>query len=590
MINHYNPERHLGNQPVRVLFDGILSFYSNWTDTFNKDLNDEIKFNGLKREMMIDIFEGPIKEIAFVDHDKTINIEETFLSFIWIVCYAQLVIAEKMNLRSDDIQINPEDRDLGDRAFRLFAYGMSLTSTYSRWPEDLPNPEKYNEEDAHFIERANRAFIIVTTFILFHEFAHVYLGHIDIDRLNISLTTDEYKENELSADKFAIETIMETVKMEDLNDGKACTLIGLSALLLLSRSLKGITHPDPDFRIEKAISLMNLDDNSPIYNIPCISYFLWCFHYKKRIEMPEIFSNTKDRFQQISKQLHSDQPARNREEFIANLGSIVTRKDISILVSGKSLTKEGVFLSDKDCINYFDILQTYYDSVGNRKTRYDKDKLQISDFKEPVNSDEVFYKYVSKNTLENYIKKGIFKLGTLNYYQRTENRLLKEEREKCTHLTIVYRNKQISLTLCYGFNFFIFCGSSIPPSDHRSKYLRDTFGPCVLKIYNTNSFQEELQKCLNAKSSFYNKVEYNEMKILRYFSDEELLGISSDLLEPKVFSLVTKIMGPNALFRKPLDFLGECELRFAFETEKDQNYATIVQNEKLLDYIEIIEE
>lgn len=590
MINHYNPDKHIGNQPVRVLFDGIVSFYSNWTDSFKNDLNDEIKFNGLNRKIMIDIFEGPIKKIAFVDSNKTICIEETFLSFIWIICYAQLVIAEKMNLRSDDIQINPDDMILGDKAFKLFNYGMSLLSNYTKWPEDLPNPEKYKEIDALYIERANRAFIIVTTFILFHEFAHVYLGHIDIDSLKLPVSAEEYKKNELLADKFAIETIMTAINPEDFNDGQACTLMGLSALLLLSGSLEGITHPDPDFRIEEAISHMKLDDNSSMYNIPCISYYLWCFHYKKRLEMPDQFTSTKDRFQKINEQLHTNQPSWNREEFKAYRGFVVTRNNISILVSGKSLTKEGVFLSDNECVNYFDIMQNYLDSVQNRKSIYDKDKLLISEYTEPIDSKEIFYKYISKNTLENYIKKGNFKLGTLNYYQRSENNKIKEEKEGCTHLIIEYKDKQLQLSLCYGFNFLIFCGSSIPPSDVRSKYLRENFGPCVLKIHNTNSFKEEIQKCLNAKASFYNKIEYNEMKVLRYFSEEAYGDISSEIIEPKIFSLATKIVGPSTILRKSFDYLNEYELRFAFEMNKDQDYPVMIQNKGLLDYIEIIEE
>jgi len=304
IINHYNPDKHLGKQPVRVLFQGIINFYCHWAEKFNGNLlRNEITYNGLNKQVMIDIYEGPIDKIAFVDSTKTIRIEETFLSFIWTICYAQLVISEKMNPRTNDIVINPNDILLGQGAFDLFNYGMSLTKKFTKWPDNLPNPEKYKSSDAHYIERANRAFIIVTTFILYHEFAHVYLGHVDLDNLNNMASEEEYKADELSADRFAIEQMINTVKPVDLIDGQACVLMGLSTLLLFSGSLSGGTHPDPDFRVERAIALMNLKDDSDLYNIPCIGYYLWCFHFKKQLEMPEQYTNPKDRFNKINERL-----------------------------------------------------------------------------------------------------------------------------------------------------------------------------------------------------------------------------------------------------------------------------------------------
>jgi len=300
LINHYDPDKHLGKQPVRVLFQGVINFYCNWAENFNGEvLLNEINFNGLNKQVMIDIFEGPIKEIAFVDSTKTIRIEESFLSFVWTICYAQLVISEKMNPRTNDIEINPNDIPLGQNAFDLFNYGMSLKHAFTKWPDHLPNPEKYYQKDAHYIERANRAFIIVITFILYHEFAHVYLGHVDQG----DVCREEYKADELAADKFAIEQITNTTKQVDLIDGKACALMGLSALLLFSSSLDGDTHPDPDHRVDKAIELLNIEDSSDLYNIPCIGYYLWSFHFKKRLEMPTQYLNPKDRFNKINEGL-----------------------------------------------------------------------------------------------------------------------------------------------------------------------------------------------------------------------------------------------------------------------------------------------
>lgn len=303
IVNHYNPDKHIGKQPVRVLFDGLIHYYSNWTELFKEEFNREIHTNGLNRMIMIDIYEGPIDKVAFVDASKTIRIEESFLSFIWTICYAQLVIAEKTNPRTKDVVINPADMELGQSAFNVFSYGMSLVKKFTRWPESFPNPEKYPSSNAHYIERANRFFLYVCTFILYHEFSHVYLGHIDLDNDGHLAGSDEYIRDELSADKNAIEIIMETDDLKNNNDGKASILLGLSALLLLSSSLDGGTHPDPDQRLDRAIQLLGIDSESKLYNIPCMSYYLWSFHFKKNLKMPQNYASPKERFEKINSQI-----------------------------------------------------------------------------------------------------------------------------------------------------------------------------------------------------------------------------------------------------------------------------------------------
>ena len=271
-------------------------------------MNAEILTNGLNRMIMIDVYEGPIDKVAFVDSTKTIRIEESFLSFLWTICYAQLVIAEKTNPRTNDVVINPKDMDLGQSAFILFNYGMSLINSFTKWPENFPNPEKYPSSNVNYIERANRFFLYVCTFILYHEFSHVYLGHVDLDNEGHLTSPEEYKRNELSADKNAIEIMMETQDPKNIIDGQASVLLGLSALLLLSSSLDGRSHPDPDQRLDTAIKLLNIEADSKLYNIPCISYYLWSFYFRKKLEMPQTYSNPKDRFEKINNQIKRFKP------------------------------------------------------------------------------------------------------------------------------------------------------------------------------------------------------------------------------------------------------------------------------------------
>ena len=118
----------------------------------------------------------------------------------------------------------------------------------------------------------------------------------------------------------------------------------------------------------------------------------------------------------------------------------------------------------------------------------------------------------------------------------------------------------------------------------------DNFGPCVLRIRNIASFKREIQKQLSINYSICKEVEYNEMKIVRYFSDIEFTDTTNQIIDERTFSLITKIISPNTIFRKPFDYSPEFELRFAFETNKDQKHPVILNNKGLLNYIDIVKD
>ena len=279
----------------------------------------------------------------------------------------------------------------------------------------------------------------------------------------------------------------------------------------------------------------------------------------------------------------------NKTQFKKFEGFLITRNGVSILAQLKALFKKENFSTTEEQITLFKAFHIYHNSIHNRKVEIDEDNLKVIDHSEPTESNEVFYKYVSKYVLENYIKKGIFKLGTVSHYQKAKNNKIKDESEGYTYLTLQSKTRQLSQAYCSGFNFLIFCGSYIPPTDKRSKYLKEKFGSCVLKITNTSSFRRELRKHVQAKRIYYKRVEYDELKILRYKGDFEFSETEQELIDDKTFNLINKIITPNSIFRKPIDYLSEYELRFAFETIRDKKNHVIIHNKGLLDYIEIIE-
>ena len=78
------------------------------------------------------------------------------------------------------------------------------------------------------------------------------------------------------------------------------------------------------------------------------------------------------------------------------------------------------------------------------------------------------------------------------------------------------------------------------------------------------------------------------MKIIKYLTDRDFTDTSKEIVDDATFSLINKIISPNTIFRKTNDYVPEFEIRFAFETNKDQLQPVYLNNKGLLDYIEII--
>jgi len=60
-----------------------------------------------------------------------------------------------------------------------------------------PNPERYYQKDKFYIGQVNAVYLAAMTWILYHEFAHQYYGHI-----GLVVTEVESKEQETAADDF----------------------------------------------------------------------------------------------------------------------------------------------------------------------------------------------------------------------------------------------------------------------------------------------------------------------------------------------------------------------------------------------------
>ena len=289
----YNPNEHKGEQPIRVLAFNIIQWFEQTYPDFISELESEVKYNGLKKGITYIIGNNPITEIAFVDENKKIAIEETFLSYLWSISYGLVVIYDQGILQPTlngtyNGQLNPQDEKT-NKALNLFKYGLSLIDTYTEWNKlDLPNPEEYDNVNEEYVEKVNSVFLNAIKFILCHEFSHVYLGHVDLDNSGVISTDEEIKKDEYAADNYAISVVLKGVTDEQSKINICAGVIaGLCSLLFLDKELAKTTHPDSDLRIKNAIDQFHLKEEDNIWGIVCLAFQFWATKYSIDLKLPK---------------------------------------------------------------------------------------------------------------------------------------------------------------------------------------------------------------------------------------------------------------------------------------------------------------
>jgi hypothetical protein len=304
-ISWYDNTIHKGTQPIRVLSENIILWFENTYPTFLEDLRNEVTYNGLKKGIKYLVGENPIREIAYVDNKKTINIEETFLSYLWIVGYSIFVLYDEVVSKPVVIRnwkFTPKVQRYISDTERLFSYGLSLIKDFSMWDiENLPNPEYYDKADNEYIEKINGVFLSAINFILVHEFAHVTLGHVDLDKEYLqrgkTLSRQELIDHELAADNYSIESLLQS-EYDKTNSHviKAGILTGLTSLIFFDNTMKGETHPDPDNRIKIALESMNLEPTDNLWGVACMGFKQWSRHYGIDLNWPKVVTDYRELF------------------------------------------------------------------------------------------------------------------------------------------------------------------------------------------------------------------------------------------------------------------------------------------------------
>jgi hypothetical protein len=273
-------ETHVGEQPIRVLKHNLTTRLVERNEEYIKSLQSDFRLNV---NINYHIANLPLvdKQTPFIEENGIINLHETYLSYVWIVCYYFFVVHEEVLAIPDQIKRNlpvykSQNLQLVTEAEELFNYGKSLIRVFYPWDkENLPNPEYFDEptEEGWYILKTNDLYVEVLNFILYHEIAHAEFEHINKIKTE-SMTVEEQKLREIEADSRAIELILSNGR--NRNASELAIIIGLASMLFFSNSLSGgPMHPSIDTRLENAIRLFNPQEDSSIWTMLTLFIKIW---------------------------------------------------------------------------------------------------------------------------------------------------------------------------------------------------------------------------------------------------------------------------------------------------------------------------
>ena len=275
MINMYHPS-HSGHLPVRVLQHNIISAFEKVHPDYPSIAQKVIDEQGLDPEIGYTINKDSQNGNKIIgphvkNSERRIYLDETFLSYLWCVCY--FLYVESNKLVNEDFSYSKETND-------LFDYAIKLNSNYVDWDKSkLVNPEEYTKDNKDNVENTNAIFERAIAFILCHEFYHIECGHIDSDiyanREKSLEIVKEKLENECEADKKAVCLMFEGSDQKNEDVVKYGITISLCALLFLKSKLGGTSHPDSDNRIRNALDCLELDENDTCWLVACASLNIW---------------------------------------------------------------------------------------------------------------------------------------------------------------------------------------------------------------------------------------------------------------------------------------------------------------------------
>lgn len=272
-------------------------------------------------------------------------------------------------------------------------------------------------------------------------------------------------------------------------------------------------------------------------------------------------------------------------QFMKNVGFKYVLNNRSLIIQMITITKKNIKLTNSQIEVFIKATSKYLNAIQNTDNLIEL--FGSMDFVNPDQSiyPKPFYKFIHKETYTNFISKGKFQLGTLQYYREIERQESRDYKEGFSNLIINSGDRQILTSVISGFDKYILCGTY---NSENVEYMSAKYGGNIMIIKNIKSFAEKVKTAIGAQSWHVNEISYSDYKA--YSVDtiiSDLNGVSPDLSD-ELFNILYEISEKPSVYAKPTRFKDEKELRLSFTMPHDVKTRLNFDNIGLLTEVEII--
>lgn len=215
MVLMNEPNHHF---PVSALLEKSLHIFQEFGDTYEIQLNQK---KGLSNRIKVVISDGPITNAAecALHYDKKnnpfyqITIWDNFCQYLWAICFVSSVVMDEYIIKPFNNPNVPVDDEKLFTSFELLNAGMSLFAADDKQRAsrgrffELPNP--VNNPENEDVKTTNALFVGCMCFVLFHEYHHFDLGHME--------QQEQKKSDEYAADYAAFFSMYESKPLDIKN-------------------------------------------------------------------------------------------------------------------------------------------------------------------------------------------------------------------------------------------------------------------------------------------------------------------------------------------------------------------------------------
>lgn len=264
--------------PINVLFGNIINRFETIQSTTLEEHYKAIKSGYISPQIDYDNSPRKLKTPCSNTKSRQIYLQETYLSFLWSNIYSIFVIHEngiqKRMIEGTWDGVILYDTPLLKRAKELLLWSISLIDQYSEWDITLPNPEIHeNDEEKKYAEKINGIFQDAVSFLMFHEYAHLTLGHDEYFKEKTNELNDNIVSQFIELEKDADDIALDKIGKEQISSIIAVTFVITSSLLIepIENQTLQTKHPTTDNRLFNIFQKIHFDTKESEFYVKYLS-------------------------------------------------------------------------------------------------------------------------------------------------------------------------------------------------------------------------------------------------------------------------------------------------------------------------------